>query len=253
MPPKRKAISKAGGKGNSPAKKAKAEESWNLSRLLTESSWRDALQGEMQKEYFLKLETTLDNDYKRGVQIFPPQDLIFNAFNLTPLSKVKVVILGQDPYHDDGQAHGLCFSVPKGVKAPPSLNNMFKELEQDISDFTTPSHGCLEDWAKEGVFLLNATLTVEAHKANSHKSYGWQMFTDEVIRIISAKCDKVVFLLWGNFAHKKEKLIDTNKHVVLKDAHPSPLSFGKFQNCKCFSKANDALVKAGLKPVNWKL
>ncbi|KAL8603700.1 hypothetical protein ACOMHN_017197 [Nucella lapillus] len=266
MPPKkRKQKSKAAVTGASPAKKLKTKKTerqaqasdlagtaGGFSQLLTDDGWRRALGDEMQKDYFVRLQSTLEGEYQNG-QIFPPRDLIFTAFNLTPLSQVKVVILGQDPYHDDNQAHGLSFSVPRGVKVPPSLGNMFKELAEDVRDFTVPKHGCLEAWAAQGVFLLNATLTVEAHKANSHKSYGWQTFTDEVIRIISDKCDKVAFLLWGNFAHKKEKLIDSAKHAVLKDAHPSPLSFGKFKGCKCFSRANQALKKAGILPVDWRL
>ncbi|VDN50475.1 unnamed protein product, partial [Dracunculus medinensis] len=189
--------------------------------------------------------------FRRSILIFPPSDLIFNAFNLTPLSDVRVVIIGQDPYHNDKQAHGLCFSVSKGVMPPPSLLNIFKELRADIPKFKMPNHGCLESWARQGVFLLNATLTVEAHKANSHSHIGWQKFTDEVIQIISRNCKGVVFLLWGGFAHKKEKLIDDKKHIIIKNAHPSPLSAHKFLGCRCFSKANKSLIKLGKLPIDW--
>ncbi|KAK7110394.1 uracil-DNA glycosylase-like [Littorina saxatilis] len=277
MPPKRKRTAKAASKAAAPAKKLKTNKKeakskaapksnsipkvvagvgskFFLSGLLHDSEWSSALELEMQKDYFISLEGLLASGYRpSGSKTFPPEDLIFNAFNLTPLKQVKVMILGQDPYHDDGQAHGLAFSVPEGIKVPPSLKNMYKELEGDIKGFKVPDHGCLEKWAKEGVLLLNATLTVGAHKPNSHKSYGWQTFTDEVIQVVNAQCQKVVFLLWGNFAHKKEKLIDLGKHSVLKDAHPSPLSFGKFHNCKCFSRANEELKKAGLAPVDWML
>lgn len=209
----------------------------------------------MEKPYFKALEDQLIKDYSADKPIFPPQPLIFNALNLTPLKKVKVVILGQDPYHDDGQAMGLSFSVPRGIKTPPSLKNIFTELERDpkIKDFVAPEHGCLEAWAQRGVLLLNATLTVEAHKANSHSKLGWQKFTDSVIKAVSDNCDHVVFILWGNFAHKKEKLVDTTKHAVIKTAHPSPLSVTKFKECCCFSNSDEALKKFGLQPIDWSL
>jgi len=164
------------------------------------------------------------------------------------------VLLGQDPYHNDNQAHGLCFSVPKGQQPPPSLKNMYKELSEDISAFKVPTHGCLDKWAQQGIFMLNATLTVEAHKANSHSGIGWQKFTDTVIRIVSDQSSKgIVFLLWGGFAHKKEALINTKKHRIIKTAHPSPLSYHRFKGCRCFSRTNEALVALGREPIDWNL
>lgn len=226
-----------------------------LKDLLKDSKWKEVLAHEFEQPYFIKLEETLQAEYAQGKEIFPPKDLIFNALHLTPIHKVKVVILSQDPYHDNGQAMGLSFSVPKGIDVPPSLRNIFKELERDpkIEGFKIPNHGCLEDWAKEGVLMINATLTVEAHKANSHAKFGWQTFTDSIIKAVSDHCDHVVFILWGGFAHKKEKIIDTKKHAAIRTAHPSPLSLNKFKNCNCFSDCDDALVKFGLKRVNWSL
>lgn len=226
----------------------------NLFEYLHDINWISALESEFKKDYFIQLQNLLQKDYKAGVQVFPPKDLIFNAFNLTPISKVKVVILGQDPYHDDGQAMGLSFSVPDGIAKPPSLVNIYKELvnDKDIKNFTeVPKTGCIEKWAKQGVLLINATLTVEAHKANSHSKYGWQTFTDNVIKTISTECDGVVFVLWGNFAHKKEKLVDLSKHAVIKTAHPSPLSFNKWLGCKCFSNVNAQLKKFNKTEIDW--
>jgi uracil-DNA glycosylase len=179
--------------------------------------------------------------------------LIFNAFNHTPFDKVKVVLLGQDPYHGPGQAHGLCFSVQRGVPPPPSLKNMFKELRDDVG-FRIPAHGNLEAWADQGVFLLNATLTVRAGEAGSHQGKGWETFTAAAVRRLSEKREGLVFLLWGRFAHQKEALIDTSRHHVLKAAHPSPLSaHNGFFGCRHFSKANALLEKQGLKPIDWQI
>lgn len=225
-----------------------------LSAYLQDGGWAVALKPEFEQEYFKQLEVHLKKDYKAGVQVFPPKHLIFNAFNKTPIDKVKVVILGQDPYHDDGQAMGMSFSVPVGKALPPSLKNMYKELVNDkkIKNFTDmPDTGCLEKWAERGVLLINATLTVEAHKPNSHAKYGWQKFTDNVIKIISDQCSGVVFVLWGNFAHKKEKLVDSTKHRIIKTAHPSPLSFNKWLGCKCFSNVNDELKKLKKSEIDW--
>jgi len=234
-------------------KKQKLEKQDDLQDFLTEELWKKALQSEFEKDYFKKIEVFLSNEYSSGREVFPPKTMIFNALNLTPLNKVKVVLLGQDPYHDNGQAMGLAFSVPQGIKTPPSLKNMYKELTSDLPGFTTPSHGDLTAWGSQGVLLLNATLTVRAHEANSHSKCGWQTFTDAVISTVSSHCEGVVFLLWGNFAHKKEKLVDATKHSVLKFPHPSPLSYGKFKDCKCFSKVNEALESHGKKKIDWSL
>ncbi|KAK0419430.1 hypothetical protein QR680_014141 [Steinernema hermaphroditum] len=222
-----------------------------LKASIEDEKWRELLDVEFKKKYMTEIVEFLDRQKKKGVQVFPPRDEIFSAFNLTPFDKIRVVLLGQDPYHDDGQAHGLCFSVKHGIRPPPSLKNMYKELVTDIGKFNVPTHGCLIPWAEQGIFMLNASLTVEAHKANSHSKIGWQRFTDEVIKIINRHADGVVFLLWGGFAHKKEALIDRKKHAVIKAAHPSPLSFRHFQGCKCFSKTNEALGRLGKQPIDW--
>ncbi|GHE28254.1 uracil-DNA glycosylase [Sphingobacterium griseoflavum] len=191
---------------------------------------------------------------RKATKIFPPAHLVFNAFKLTPFDGIKVVILGQDPYHNDGQAHGLSFSVPQGVPLPPSLKNIFAELESDIPGFTAPVAGDLTAWAKQGVLLLNATLTVRAHQAASHQKRGWETFTDQIIEAISQRCDHVVFILWGSYAQKKSILIDSNRHLVLKSVHPSPLSvYRGFFGCKHFSKANSYLTSVGKAPINWLL
>ena len=185
--------------------------------------------------------------------VFPPSSLIFNAFNLTPFDDVKVVILGQDPYHNIGQAHGLAFSVPDNIQKPPSLINIFKELNQDMG-LPIPTHGNLEKWAKEGVLLLNASLTVRAHMAASHAKIGWQHFTDAAIKALSDKKQNLVFILWGNYAIAKENLIDHNKHLILKTVHPSPLSASRgFFGCRHFSKTNEYLIKNNIKPINWEI
>jgi len=184
--------------------------------------------------------------------VFPPEDLVFNAFRLTPFGSVKVVILGQDPYHSDGQAHGLSFSVPDGMPLPPSLRNIYTELASDIPGFAFPRSGNLTPWAEQGVLLLNATLTVRAHQAASHQGRGWETFTDEIIRQLSERREALVFILWGSYAQKKSMLIDPQKHLVLKAVHPSPLSAHRgFFGCKHFSKTNEYLVSKGKKPIQW--
>ncbi|CAF1122147.1 unnamed protein product [Adineta ricciae] len=226
----------------------------SLSTLIHEPSWSEHLQDLFNGDNFKNIEKFLNDQWSAGKVTYPPKHLIFEAFNKTPFNQVKVVLLGQDPYHDDGQAHGLAFSVPKTITIlPPSLKNIYKELASDISSFKTPNHGCLEKWANSGVLLLNASLTVEPHLPNSHSRIGWIKFTDSVIKLLSDQRQGLVFLLWGGFAHAKEKLIDPKKHTVIKTAHPSPLSFNKFSNCKCFSLVNSALQKHGQQTIDWSL
>lgn len=222
------------------------------SNVQIDESWKQALQEEFSKPYFAGIKQFILAQKQLGKRVFPPGNLIFNAFNLTPLHQVKVVILGQDPYHGYGQAHGLCFSVQKGVPKPPSLQNIFKELKQDLQ-IEPPAHGNLESWAKQGVLLLNATLTVNEGEANSHAKCGWQTFTDAAIKAVSVHRNGVVFMLWGRFAAEKAPLIDTGKHYILKAAHPSPLSVTGFLGCRHFSKANELLVKTGQTPINWQI
>lgn len=217
-----------------------------------EQSWKSALSGEFDKPYFESLVRFLHNEKAQGKKIFPPGGQIFKAFELTPLPAVKVVILGQDPYHGPGQAHGLSFSVPDGVPAPPSLKNIFKEIESDLG-YRMSGYTNLENWARQGVLLLNAVLTVRSGEAASHGRIGWQEFTDAVIRYISDNCEGVVFMLWGNFARGKRELIDHSRHCVLEAAHPSPLARGAFFGCRHFSKANDYLLSRGKDPVDWRL
>lgn len=217
-----------------------------------EKSWADALGAEFEKPYFTALARYLHEQKAAGKTIYPPGRLIFRAFELTPLPSVKVVILGQDPYHGPGQAMGLSFSVPQGIKAPPSLVNIFKEIQSDLG-ITMSGSPDLEPWARQGVLMLNASLTVEAGLANSHKAIGWQFFTDAVIKCISDTCDGVVFMLWGNFARAKKELIDTSRHYVLEAPHPSPLAGGGFFGCRHFSKANQLLQAQGKTPINWQL
>ena len=215
-----------------------------------EDSWKQVLQEEFDKEYFSKLTDFVRNEYATK-KIFPPASLIFNAFNLCPFDKVKVVILGQDPYHGDGQAHGLCFSVNDGIAFPPSLVNIFKEIDRDLN-IPSPSSGNLTRWAEQGVLLLNATLTVEAHKAGSHQNKGWEKFTDEVIRKLAAEKEHLVFVLWGSYAQQKGSFIDAQKHLVLKSVHPSPLSaYRGFIGCGHFSATNNYLLAHGISPVEW--
>lgn len=215
-------------------------------------SWFDALNSEFDSPYFQELQSFLLNEETQHT-IFPPTSMIFNAFNHTPLHSVKAVIIGQDPYHGVGQAHGLCFSVPEGVAIPPSLKNIFKEMNDDIGA-PMPKSGNLEKWADEGVLLLNSTLTVNSGKAGSHQGRGWERFTDKVIRSISEKRSGVVFVLWGRFAINKAKLIDKSKHTILTAPHPSPLSvYRGFYGCKHFSQTNSILKENGLDPIDWRL
>jgi uracil-DNA glycosylase len=217
-------------------------------------SWKAVLKDEFTKPYFQQIVTFLRSEKASGKVIYPPGPLIFNAFNETPFEKVSVVILGQDPYHGPGQAHGLSFSVPKGIKPPPSLVNIFKEIKSDIGIDMTAGSGDLSHWAQQGVLLLNAALTVRAGEAYSHAKYGWAEFTDAVISKISSEKKNVVFLLWGKFAQEKQALIDETRHHVLKAAHPSPLSAHTgFLGSKHFSKTNQLLIKDGLQPIDWKL
>ena len=215
-----------------------------------EESWKSVLSTEFNKPYFLELKSFLLEE-KKKFRVFPPGGLIFNAFNHTPFGMVKVVFIGQDPYHGYGQAHGLCFSVPNGIAKPPSLVNIFKELENDLG-IKPPLHGNLEKWADQGVLLLNATLTVSENHAGSHQRRGWEIFTDAVIRQLSVQKDGVIFVLWGNFAIAKKELIDLTRHPVLTAAHPSPLSASKgFFGCRHFSKINEILKQQGKQEIDW--
>ena len=217
-----------------------------------EQSWKEALQSEFEKPYFAALARTLHAEKAAGERIYPPGRDIFKAFELTPVDQVKVVILGQDPYHGPGQAMGLCFSVPDSVPAPPSLKNIFREIETDCGVRMSGSPN-LEPWARQGVLLLNAILTVRAGAPASHGAIGWQTFTDAVIRYISTHLEGVVFLLWGNFARSKRELIDTTRHHVLEAAHPSPLARGAFFGCRHFSKTNEILLSEHKTPIDWQL
>ena len=220
---------------------------------LYDESWAPILKPLMQQDYMKKLSAFVQQE-RQQYEIYPPKDLVFNAFRLTPLQDVKVVILGQDPYHNVGQAHGLSFSVPSGIAFPPSLKNIFAELTADIDGFQIPNSGDLTKWAKQGVLLLNATLTVRAHQAASHQKQGWETFTDQVIEKISFELENVVFLLWGSYAQKKSALVDNKKHLILKAVHPSPLSvYRGFFGSKHFSQANAYLSANGRQPIDWKL
>ena len=217
-------------------------------------SWEIILRDEFLKPYFQQVVTFLKTDRALSKKIYPPGSLIFNAFNQTPFDKVKVVILGQDPYHGDGQAHGLSFSVPTGIKPPPSLVNIFKEIQADIGIQMPSGYGNLIKWAEQGVLLLNSALTVRAGEPFSHSKYGWAEFTDAVIKKISDHKQHIVFILWGKFAQDKQQLIDENKHLVLKAAHPSPFSAEKgFFGCRHFSKTNSYLMQSSEQPIDWKL
>lgn len=217
-----------------------------------ENSWKAALAGEFEKPYFESLVRFLHQEKASGKVIYPPGSLIFRAFELTPVSAVKVVILGQDPYHNPGEAMGLSFSVPDGVRMPPSLRNIYKEIEDDLG-VRMSGRPNLEGWARQGVLLLNSILTVEGGRAASHRGIGWEQFTDAVIRYISDNCSGVVFLLWGNYAKAKSALIDTTRHFVLTAAHPSPLAGGAFFGCRHFSKTNQILASEGKTPIQWQL
>jgi uracil-DNA glycosylase len=221
-------------------------------QIAISESWKPVIQAEIDKPYFKELYLFLKQQQDEGKIIFPPAPQIFSAFDFTPFNDTRVVIIGQDPYHGVGQAHGLCFSVNKGVKVPPSLINIYKEIKTDIEGFNIPEHGDLSHWAKQGVLLLNATLTVEKDKAGSHQAKGWEVFTDAVIKAISKQKEHVVFILWGKFAQSKVRLIDDSKHLILMAAHPSPLSaYNGFWGCKHFSKTNDYLKQHQLPIVNW--
>lgn len=219
--------------------------------LQIEPEWNHELRGEFEKDYFKNLGQFLANEQKKQT-IYPSHENVFAAFNHTPFSKVKVVIIGQDPYHGQNQANGLSFSVSKGIRNPPSLKNIFKELKTDLG-IEIPTHGDLTKWADQGVLLLNATLTVRAEQAGSHQNKGWETFTDSVIKILSEKREGIIFLLWGKFAQGKETLINNHKHLILKAAHPSPLARGAFFGCKHFSKTNEFLIKLGKSPINWNI
>ena len=216
------------------------------------NDWDNILKDEFNKDYFKKLMLTVRDEYNKKI-IFPRKDEVFKAFRYTPYHNVKVVILGQDPYHGDGEAEGLSFSVPKNIKIPPSLINIYKELHNDLG-ITPPNHGNLSSWAKEGVLLLNSVLTVIKDHAASHEGLGWETFTDNVIKLINEKDTPVVFILWGKFARSKKKLIDNPIHLVIESAHPSPLSaYNGFFNSHPFSKTNDYLISKGIRPINWEI
>jgi len=217
-----------------------------------EESWKKILAGEFQQEYFRELKNFLVEE-RRQYRVYPPGSKIFAAFDFTPFTSVKVVLLGQDPYHGHGQAQGLCFSVPRGIPKPPSLVNIFKELHDDLG-LAIPPHGNLEAWARQGVLLLNATLTVRANQAGSHQHKGWEQFTDAAIRALAEQRENLVFMLWGNYAQAKAALVDGHKHCILKAPHPSPFSANQgFFGCRHFSRANDFLVRAGKEPVDWQI
>ena len=216
------------------------------------NDWDKCLEDEFQKDYFQELLRKVDEEYEK-YNVFPPKSRVFSAFKCSNLSDIKVVILGQDPYHEKGQAHGMCFSVLPGVDIPPSLKNIYKEIESEYG-YAPPNHGYLKSWANQGVFLLNTTLTVREHQANSHSTFGWQKFTDKVIEEVSKNCSNVVFMLWGRNAISKKNLIDESKHLVLTSAHPSPLSaYNGFFGNNHFRLANEYLRKNGKKEINWKI
>ncbi|ELR22035.1 uracilDNA glycosylase [Acanthamoeba castellanii str. Neff] len=219
---------------------------------LVDDGWKELLSSEFEKPYFKKILQFVEGE-KKKTMVHPPDHEVLNAFNYTPFDQVKVVIIGQDPYMRQGQAHGVCFSVKKGVKIPPSLKTIYNELSTDIKGFKAPNHGYLEKWARQGVLMINATLTVNEGKANSHEKCGWQTFTDRVLALVNEKKEGVVFLLWGGFAIKKAKDVNKKRHHVLEAAHPSPLAGGKFLGCKHFSKCNELLEQMGKEPIDWTL
>jgi uracil-DNA glycosylase len=220
-------------------------------RIQLPDDWKEVLADEIKKPYFQQLKEFVDEE-RSAHTVYPPEGDVFNAFKLTPYHQVKVLLLGQDPYHDEGQAHGLCFSVKLGTRPPPSLVNIFKELHNDLG-CKVPNNGYLVPWAEQGVMLLNAVLTVRAHKPTSHKNQGWETFTDAVIRALNDRAKPVVFLLWGAYSQKKIKLIDTSRHRIVTGAHPSPLSAKKFFGSKPFSAVNEALEELGETPIDWQL
>lgn len=218
------------------------------------TNWTDILANEKQQEYFRQTMVHVEQRRAEGITVYPPKDAVFNAFQSTPFEQVKVVILGQDPYHGPAQAHGLCFSVMPGIKPPPSLVNIYKELANDIEGFSIPSHGYLQSWAEQGILLLNTVLTVEAGHAHSHKHLGWEQFTDRVVDGLNQYGNGIIFLLWGAHAQKKGKNIDLNKHFILKAPHPSPLSAHRgFLGCQHFSQVNQILSQQGKEQINWQL
>ena len=220
--------------------------------MAARTDWNPLLRGELAKPYWAELQVFVADERARH-QVFPPADEVFAALHQTPYAEVKALILGQDPYHGAGQAHGLCFSVRPGVAIPPSLRNVYAELEADVG-IAAPNHGCLDAWTGQGVLLLNTTLTVRAHQAASHQRHGWETFTDEVIRAVNAKDERVVFILWGAAARKKKALIDQSRHTVIESAHPSPLSaHSGFLGSRPFSRTNEALEAAGRPPIDWRL
>ncbi|MDZ7877261.1 MAG: uracil-DNA glycosylase [Saprospiraceae bacterium] len=223
-----------------------------MSNVKIEESWKRALAPEFEQPYFQALTAFVRKEMAEGKTLYPPGALIFNAFTQTPIDKVKVVILGQDPYHNVNQAMGLSFSVPQGVRTPPSLVNIYKEINADLG-FPIAAHGDLTSWTQQGVFLLNAILTVEAGIAGSHQKSGWQVFTDAVIRRLSDEREHLVFMLWGNFAKQKAALIDKSKHLILDAAHPSPLAGNAFSGCRHFSKANQYLEQHAISPIDWRV
>lgn len=217
-----------------------------------EESWKAVLRDEFAKSYFQQLKAFLKSEKQNGQTMFPPGKLIFHAFERTPFEAVKVVILGQDPYHGPGQAHGLSFSVPRGVTPPPSLRNVYAELQEDVG-MEIPKHGNLEPWADQGVLLLNSMLTVRARQAGSHRGKGWEQFTTAVIQALNDRREGIVFLLWGRYAQEKGRIIDPSRHHVLKAAHPSPLARHGFRGCRHFSKTNELLASQGKTPIDWQL
>lgn len=229
------------------------EKAEQIAQVQLDDSWMKVIGGEFEQAYMQELKQFLQAQKQQGKTIFPAGSLIFNALNSTPFDKVKVVILGQDPYHGPNQAHGLCFSVLPGVKFPPSLRNIYKELETDVG-VTPPNHGCLQEWAEQGVLLLNATLTVERGNAGSHQGKGWEQFTDAIVNALNEQREGLVFLLWGSYAQQKGQFIHRDKHLVLQAPHPSPFSANRgFFGCHHFSKTNDYLQTRGESPINWSI
>ncbi len=224
----------------------------SVANVQMEAGWKHALAAEFQQPYFAAIKSFLLAEKEAGKTIYPPGPLIFNAFNKTPFDALKVVVLGQDPYHNPGEAMGLSFSVPKGVKTPPSLLNIYKEIQRSLG-IPPPPHGDLTPWTEQGVLMLNAMLTVEARQPASHQKIGWQTFTDAVIRCVSQQKEGVVFLLWGNFARSKKALIDESRHFILESAHPSPLAGNAFQGCGHFVRTNEILTQLGKTPIDWAL
>ncbi len=224
----------------------------SVANVQIEAGWKHALAAEFQQPYFAAIKSFLLAEKEAGKTIYPPGHLIFNAFNKTPFEALKVVVLGQDPYHNPGEAMGLSFSVPKGVKTPPSLLNIYKEIQRSLG-IPPPPHGDLTPWTEQGVLMLNAMLTVEARQPASHQKIGWQTFTDAVIRCVSQQKEGVVFLLWGNFARSKKALIDESRHFILESAHPSPLAGNAFQGCGHFVRTNEILTQLGKTPIDWAL